>query len=323
MRYVLVGNYGTGNFGDEALKEYFLTVFRDSEWRVLSAHPHASECPRLPGGLRSLLQTPWWKTLAALHSSDGMVFGGGTLFTDTESIRACLLWWWHGFIAWLLRKKIILAYQGIGPFKTGLGEWCARFVVARAAFISVRDPASAHRVESWKKNTKVIQSFDPVFSLYREKNMTLDPKNVFTIIPRHNSSDSFEQSVRTLQAKGPWSRTVLLSLAPDDPREQAVCRSLAAALSLPESSIVPVRSVDTLLTEVRRAGFVLAQRFHGALAALALGVPFAAVAQREGDKLSTLSQTSVTDAVRLVEEGEQSLRRTLFTGKRDSAIISP
>ena len=320
MRYVLVGNYGTGNFGDEALKEYFLRAFPDMEWRVLSAHPQLSEYPRLPGGLRSLLLTPWWRTLGVLHSCNGVVFGGGTLFTDTESVCACLLWWWHAFVSWLFRKKIILAFQGIGPFRTRVGEWCARWVVIHAAFVSVRDAASARRVAAWGLNKNIVLTFDPIFSLFKEKKQNTGSQKLLVIIPRKNSPAAFIGRAVELSKRSVWGEIQILSLAPGNREEQAVCRALAHALAVPSESIVPIWSADVLAALVSGATFVFSQRYHGALAALALGIPFEVMSQREGEA-SMLSSVSVPAALDLLRDGEQALRRVLLTDKSGSATI--
>ncbi|MDD5041321.1 MAG: polysaccharide pyruvyl transferase family protein [Candidatus Peribacteraceae bacterium] len=321
MRYLLVGNYGVGNFGDEALRQYFLAAYPQAQWHVLSAHPTDGELPRLPAGIHSLLSTRWWRTLIALRASDGLVFGGGTLFTDIESVRAPLLWWWHAFVCWLLRKPFFLAFQGVGPFRTRVGEWCARWTVAHAAFVSVRDAASFALVEPWKKNTNIIQACDPIFSLFTAQKIINDAKKLLVVIPRKNSSESFMQRVAALRAGGGWEGVHILSLQPDDRREQEVCRSIAHVLSLPDSVIVPVRSVEKLAAQVGAAGFVLSQRYHGALAALAMGVPFETVSQKEGDKLSSLAGMSASDVSGLLSDGERQLQGALFPEKSKSGRI--
>lgn len=316
MRYLLVGNYGTGNFGDEALKEYFLSAFSKAQFQVLSAHPRVGELPRLPAGIRSFFLTRWWRTVVALRRSDGLVFGGGTLFTDIESVRAPLLWWWHTFICRLLGKPFYLAFQGIGPFRTIVGERCARWVVAHAAFVSVRDQDSFDRVKLWRKNTNIIQTADPVFSLFAAQKRDISSQKLLVIIPRNNSPSSFGQRVMQLWKSGTWHAVRILSLQPDDLQEREVCHSIAHVLSQSDSIIVPVRSVADLAAQVSRAGLVLSQRYHGALAALALGVPFEVVFQGEGDKLSSVSALPSAAAAALVIEGERRLRSVLFTEMR-------
>ncbi|ALM09936.1 MAG: polysaccharide pyruvyl transferase CsaB [Candidatus Peribacter riflensis] len=321
VRYVLVGNYGVGNFGDEALREYFLRAFPEGEWLVLSAHRKTGELPRLSAGFRSLFLTPWWRTLRALRSSDGLVFGGGTLFTDIESVGACLLWWWHAFVCWMLRKPFFLAFQGIGPFRTRVGEWCARWTVRHARFVSVRDDATFQRVQSWKMNTKIIQTADPALSLFKAENNSSSSQKLLVIIPRGNSSIPFNERATALRNSESWDAVHILSLQPEDRAEQHVCRSIAGALSLPESAIIAVGSVEALIAEVSGAQLVLAERYHGALAALALGVPCEAVPQAEGDKLSSLSGLSAPALSALLSDGENALRKVLFPVFSESGRI--
>ena len=315
MRYLLVGNYGVGNLGDEALKEYFLKSFPDVEWQVLSAHPMMGEYPRLPAGLRSLF-APWWKTLGVLRKSQGMVFGGGTLFTDIESSYACFLWWVHAVVARIFHKPVLLAFQGVGPFHTRVGEWFARRVFRHAAFISVRDEASAKRVESWRLNKEIVQTFDPVFSLMQSQGSLKSTQNVFVIIPRNNSDATFrDQAIGFARERNPES-IVILTLKPDDAREQEVCRGLVTALD-GQATIVPVRSLSVLLVEVGRASSVLSQRYHGALAALALGKELTVVPQGEGDKMEELTKMHDPQGLSaLVRVGEDALKTMLKSGIR-------
>jgi len=291
VSFLLVGNYGVGNAGDEILREYFLERFPEVTWEVLSANPDLRELHRFPGGIRSLISFQWVRTLRALKKADGMVFGGGSLWTDLESIRACLLWSVHAAFARLCGKPYFLAFQGIGPFRTRVGEWLARWVIAHASFTSVRDPGSWGRIEEWKKNTKVIQSFDPSLLLLEAKKTDLRTKNLFIFIPRF--STGWDASVRTkfldcfraLQEKGFTLR--ILSLHPDDPREALLCQSLAEPLRIPVEKIASLQNLPPLLVG---ATAVMSERYHGALSALAVEVPFLALRKEKGDKLDVLAE---------------------------------
>jgi polysaccharide pyruvyl transferase WcaK-like protein len=76
--------------------------------------------------------------------------------------------------------------------------------------------------------------------------------------------------------------------------------------------VVPIRTVDDLVREIGTSSFVLTQRYHGALAALALGIPFEAVAQGEGDKLADLQKPhSVEEWKTRIADGERELRLAL------------
>ncbi len=292
MRCVLIGNYGVANFGDEALREAFLTSFPDVDWTVVSARPVLSpargirEVPRLPLGLRSFFR-PWWQTIAAIARADAVVFGGGTLFTDTESLLACLLWGAHALVARSLGVPVLLAAQGVGPFDTRVGEWIARAVFGRAAFVSVRDDISVARMASWKLSTHIVQTFDPVFLSFCREKVLVNVKNVFTVIPRHNSNAMFDELYKSMLSNHQYEAVRILSLQPDDPTERetiARLRSMTDALVV----VVPVIDQRTLLGEIEAAGAILCQRFHGALAALARGRDVQICPMAPGDKLAAL-----------------------------------
>jgi len=315
MRCLLVGNYGVGNLGDEALREYFLQRFPDVEWQVLSAHPAPGEFARLPGGLRSFVGSDWLRTLKALKRADAVVFGGGSLFTDIESPYACFLWWVHAAMAKCYNKPIVLAFQGVGPFKTTIGEWFARRVLKNAAFTSVRDHDSYQLVKSWKLNTEVVQTFDPVFSLISAKKLTRNPQNVFIVIPRRNSGNSLQNALKNMLEQKKFDALTILLLQGDDPQEQEVSKIMQHNTSLP-TRIVSVKSLETLIAGVGQAAHVLTERFHGGIAALALGVPLTVISQGEGDKLSQLQpyaegKKSPHDLHALVAQGESALRKAL------------
>lgn len=308
MRYLLVGNYGVGNPGDEALKEYFLQRFPEVEWVVVSASPGVKEVSRLPFGPRSLF-TPWWQTVRVYWQCDGVVFGGGSLFTDTESSWAPFLWWWHVALAVFLRKPVFLAFQGLGPFQTRIGEPLAHWAAQKAVFLSVRDAFSFRRVERWGLNKKCVLSFDPVFSRIDDDirlrscfaAMPDDSgrsKNLL-IIPRKNSSKKFLQ--RMAEMKENWQVNPLPRAPLPLRRERGdVC-------------VVEPKSFSELCEAVSSASFLLTQRYHAGIVALALGVPFEAVPQIAGDKLDALNREE-RDSGHLRERvlvGEEELRKAL------------
>lgn len=307
MRYMLVGNFGVGNVGDEAIREYHLMHFPEVQWTVVTARGDGpGEVPPLPCGLRSLFR-PWWRTAWAMRSSDGVVFGGGSLFTDTESLWACVIWWWQAFIAHVLNRRIFLAFQGIGPFRTRAGERLTTWVLRRSTYISVRDPVSLERATQLlgTVNKNIILSFDPVLSV--KSAYKAESAQDLLIIPRGNSTPDFFAEVERMVSRH-WSAVRLMVL---DPKDAEVAECLRAQHG--QGSIEVIRNYRQLLEAVSKAAMVVTQRYHGAIAALALGVPFRAIAQKPGDKLASISPVNLTECFARMTEGEQSLRAALVT----------
>lgn len=308
MRAVLVGNYGVGNFGDEALKEYFLTAFPGTEWTVLSARPEAGEYPRLPIGIRSFFRTPWWQTLGVIRRADAVVFGGGTLFTDIESIRACWLWGLHAFAARCFGVPTYLAFQGVGPFQTRVGEWIARYVLRSARYVSVRDASSIARVRPWRAD--VVPTFDPVFLLFLQRKKERRPDGGVLLIPRHNSGEAFLRACDAV----PVDASVTIALfQPKDAGE--VWMSEVLKTRFPQSTVRVIEDVDALMDALAHAQSCVCERFHGALAAAAGAVPTTLVSRAAGDKLDEARSLFATGAVEAAktaaEAGESSLRTAL------------
>ena len=306
MQCLLVGNFGVGNLGDEALKEYFLKAFPSVDWVILSAAPATGELPRLPLGIRSFFRFDWLKTLRAYRQCDAVVFGGGSLLTDVESPLACVLWWWHTVPARLLGKPIHFAFQGVGPFHTTVGQLFAAMALRSATSISVRDKQSFLRANKLVKNTKIIQTCDPVIWLIEKEKLQLSTNNILILIPRKNSSEKFTKAAKKIIESSSWGEVVVLSMEPDHPGEQSYVAMLSAKVG---ATSVEVRSLAELLRHVATCKTVVSERYHGALPAKCYGKELSIISQARGDKLSTL-MCEMPDT-HTVDLAAKSLRKAL------------
>ena len=311
MKLLLVGNFGVGNLGDEALRQYFITRFSDVDWTIVSAHPTVTnEVPRLPLGLRSFRQ-PWSKTIQAYKQTDGVVFGGGSLLTDTESILACVLWWMHAVVARFFGKPVFLAFQGIGPFHSHIGEWFARSTARKATFVSVRDEYSLQRVQQWGIKD-VVLTFDPVLKIIEPHLATSgDNKLIIGLIPRSNSKTEFIDRMKEVLGQRRPDEVRIISLQHDHPRECKLCEELPEHLGMP-CTCRAVKTIQELADALTGVSYVLTERYHGGIAAIGLGIPFGMVVQSPEDKLSALkmyeSGSHRMDSLALVQWGEEELR---------------
>lgn len=302
MRVLLIGNYGVGNLGDEALKDFFLKEFPEVDWIVIDKEH------RLPAGIRSFFRFRWMHTLKEYLRCDAVVFGGGSLFTDAESLWACVLWWIHFLPAWVLGIPVHLAFQGVGPFRTRAGEWLTRMVLCNAASISVRDSASKIRAEYLCKSKKIVQSSDPVILLIEKEKVDIRTENLLILIPRKNSTENFSKTAQKYAMSRGWSAIHILSLEPNNPSEKIFVKSLAKRLGA-MATCHSIQTLSELLWHIASARQVISERYHGALPALMYGKPVEIIHQRPGDKLSELSHE--TFSVDSVKEGIEHLRTSL------------
>src|SRR3989344_2301824 len=98
----------------------------------------------------------------------------------------------------------------------------------------------------------------------------------------------------------------VLSFQPGNPQEQRVCRQAAARVP-GGAEVMPVRSIAELTVAVAGASFVLTQRYHGAVLALALGIPFQVASQQPTDKLAALAESRANNWPLLLTAGDKLL----------------
>lgn len=307
MRVLLIGNYGAENTGDDLLLEYFLTCHPRVDFVVPKARPEPGELPRLPCGIRSFLALGWIRTVRAFWSVDAVVFGGGTLFTDIESWRACVLWGVHALLCRISGRPYHLAFQGFGPFRTRIGRAISRWVFRGATAVSVRDTASLARVQDVCPGVRAVLTADPVFVLL-QPSATLRPPIVdCAVLPRPGRMEALAAALDSFVT--PQARVIIGSLhladAADADKVERLrdwCRQRGV-----EPAVVSLRTAEDLRECLSTARHVVTERFHGAVAAAALSIPYTVVPLYPGDKLAAARDMDVAALRTLVTAGEAIL----------------
>lgn len=182
----LVGYYGFGNIGDDAilisaLNEY--TKAYDIYVRVL-----ANKDPYLERMLKNfeldskVVIYDRWKSRDindAIYYSDALVFGGGGIFQDKTSLKSFLYYFYLALLAKMYKKPIIIERNSIGPLNSKISKFLFNFVLQWAEKVSVRDNDSLN----------FLNQFYPKFSI----KYSLKQDFVLSDI----SSDIFKRSLLT------------------------------------------------------------------------------------------------------------------------------
>jgi len=168
MKNVLIsGYYGFNNIGDEAMIETIsaLLAKKDCSLIVLSSNPEKTkELYNVQAYNRFKLS----EIIKAIRKADILVSGGGTLFQDITSKKS--IWYYLGIlrIAQFFRKKICVAYQGLGPIDTKLYRRMTKHILNKknVRLVALRDnQAIEYAKELGIKENKISFSSDMIFMM--------------------------------------------------------------------------------------------------------------------------------------------------------------
>lgn len=175
MNYVVLGNYGATNIGDEAIlaaiidsirekdKEAAITVM-SYDYRMTERMHEVKSVPLFPAGCRSLYRGVFQggirRTVRSLREANQIVFGGGGLFVD-DCWRAVCLWFWQIFWARFFCANIVFYRQTVGPLNTKIGRYLTKKACSYCQEIIVRDKESKSLLQ-YLGVRHVQQAPDPV-----------------------------------------------------------------------------------------------------------------------------------------------------------------
>lgn len=158
---VIVGYYGYGNAGDEALLTCLLAALPpDVTPLVLSGDPIATSQAH---GVKAINRWDGRAIGVALAQSVGFIWGGGSLMQDRTSWRSPL--YYGSLMLWAQRcnLKTIAWAQGLGPLERRWCRWLTRTCLRGCTAVTVRDSASAALLDRWQ--IAHLQAPDPVWAL--------------------------------------------------------------------------------------------------------------------------------------------------------------
>ncbi len=265
MRTLLSGYYGLGNLGDEALLAALVRGLgqRGASVRVLSGDPGATHALHgVPAYHRTLGLAP------ALGWAQVVVSGGGGLLQDATSGRSLSYYLGVLRLARLLRRRVIVYGQSIGPLSAAGAARVSRAL--RGVPLAVRDASSARWCAANGLEAEVVA--DPALLLGAlAPGAGPDPTGPVLLVPRHGHpslNDALAEAGRLLAREGLPLATLALHPAED---AGALGRLRAA---LPSAAPCRAATPEEALSRVASSRYVLAARLHALILAEVAGVGF-------------------------------------------------
>lgn len=309
---LIVGNYGAGNLGDDAILGGIVTELKSLAYggRILVTHGGFKSSPEIykglekvpfiPFGLRSRFRKSKKEAYQAIKEADLVILGGGGLFMDTESVWAPFIWAAQARACLKLKKPYLCYGQSVGPLQRWWSRQLTKKVFRKAQAIHVRDTASAKLLESW--GLKAAVGTDPAFAwlLAHKRKFPKKPALLLSLREWPGFSEKewepFLKEVRVF-AKRRKLKPILLSM---DARDEGELQKLKAT----GMELFEAPSAHMAFEGFEKAALAVTMRLHASIFALAAGTPCVALSYSPKVKF-LFEQLNVKGPFRLL--GEKAL----------------
>lgn len=287
---LISGYYGFDNFGDEAILGVLVKKLKElnANIRVLSKNPTKT------ASLYSVKSTQSFCLLQAtlrLMQCDVLIAGGGSLLQDVTSIKSLFYYLWVINTALLLKKRVIIFAQGIGPINNRFGRFLTKNTLKKCSLVTVRDEKSLFLLRGWGINVDLV--CDPLFDLSMASSIASNKVGVqlrgFKTLKENLLVKLAEQVNKEFSDKeiGIYSFQDSLDLE--------VCKrfekNLLAINPQIKTKLIFNQTSNEILDKISKLDYMIAMRFHANLIALKYGIKTLAICYDEKvEKLATEAQ---------------------------------
>jgi len=327
MKIFLIGWFGAGNLGDEAIllsellsirekregvRFYILSFNRRRTERLTANIPEVEKIIGM-GAKRSFLKSDFKGLLNAFKTVDIVVIGGGGIFQDIYNYYPIPFFTFMALAARFFRKLLVFYSVGIGPVNTSIGKKMCRFAANSADVLSVRDEESRDLLSEIGVTREIHVSADPVFLLKPVWNEKVDRivsagdignyKYVIGICVQDllfwsNLNKKIFADVLDVLRREKGVRMVFLPFGvyqdgwfgkeTSEAVDVAASKEIADMIKGDYSILTDDINPQELLSVIGRLDLVISMRLHGVIMGIVMGVPVIALTYREESKITNL-----------------------------------
>ncbi len=284
---LLSGYYGFHNTGDDAI---LLSMCRsilqngdDLHMKVLSNQPQET---RLAYGIQAVYRFGLRRLTAAVRECDLLVSGGGSLLQDTTSTRSIMYYLSIILFAKILRKKVMLYANGIGPVSRLRNRKFMRWVLEKADLITLREENSLQELRRiGVKNSRTFVTADPVFTMQGvsqeearrklgEQGVPLDRPLVGVSVRNWKDKEAFTQKFAELcdRVARETGRTIVF-IVMQNPQDAVISREIQQRMQEPSYLLDGAYTPDEVMGMIGCMEVVLSMRLHTLIFAARQCVP--------------------------------------------------
>ncbi len=286
-RILMSGYYGFSNAGDEAIlnaiHRNLLRLEGNIEVRVLIANPERAA--RIYDydmvGRFNVFQV-----VRAMRRCDLLISGGGSLLQDRTSTKSILYYLTVMNMAKLMKKKVMLYANGIGPVIKPKNRRRVAAAVNRADVITLRDVNSVQQLrEMGVTRDDLYVTADPVFTfdcISKDKarrlleNLGIPQDKPFVGISLRNwyNIDGFAEVVAHIcdEIYERYDKNIVF-IVMQTPNDIQISRQVSKLMSAPSSILLGTFRTEELMGMVGCADIIISMRLHTLIFAAHMGVP--------------------------------------------------
>ena len=292
-KILISGYYGFNNIGDEsilrAVVDNLMEKLEDIEITVLSQNP---ESTAQKYGVRSVNRKSVKDILKAVKGCDLLISGGGSLLQDVTSKKSILYYLMIMWLAMILRKKVFIYSQGIGPILSNINRGLTAGTLKRASGIVVRDEASKELLVEIGVPCKHIHvTADPVLRV-KKADLTIGreilkkegfsqegkgPVVGFAIRERKVKSNFVDEICLSLQRLIEEYDASIVLIPFHFSEDMAVIEEIQARMGQRVFSIKHKYLTDEMLSIIGNMDYLVGVRLHALIHAAIMSVPMIAV----------------------------------------------
>ncbi len=282
---VMIGYYGYGNRGDDALLCAVIDDMRSKNPDfcpvVLSRNPEETTYSY---GVASINRFNVLKVRKAMKNARLLLAGGGSLIQDVTSTRSLMYYLYCLSLGKSLGLKVMLYANGMGPISKEKNKKASARILDKIDIITLRDSASADYLkEMGVTKPEIYVTGDPAFSL--ESTSAKSPDEILT----EYGIDGKILAVSVRDADGSESFAKDFALMTDSicrkykltpvfipmqySKDRKVSLDIIAAMETKAVFVDKDLDIDTIMGLVARSEAAFAVRLHMLLFGAVMGVP--------------------------------------------------
>lgn len=272
-KVAISGYYGFKNFGDEAILAVLVKHLKSLNNIDITVFSSDVDYTSKTYSVKSVKRFDLKNVIKTLKESDVLISGGGSLLQDVTSFKSLIYYSFIIALALLLRKKVLIFAQGIGPLNRKSAQFIVKNLLKHCSLVSVRDENSFNLLKNWNIDTKLV--CDPIYSLNIEPNTEPGTIGVQLREFKTMNYNLLHKLALLIITKFSDKKVEIFSL--QESQDLELSKRFEHILHTFNPDLKTEIVTDDIINRISKLEYLIGMRFHAVLTALKCGVRTCAI----------------------------------------------